>query len=262
MSRRRVKPRPSVEQTATAEVSLRIAGRPLHLRVSVPAAPVRRRALLPLFRQLADAVVDFAVEDAELAGERVSCTQGCGACCRQLVPITEPEAHALRQLLDEMPPARRAALEDRFADARRRLEDAGLLETLLAPATGTRKAGDLRELGLRYFALGIPCPFLEDESCSIHPDRPIACREYLVTSPAGNCAQPSAEGIRMVHISGKVSAAVSRAGSADNDPVRWVPLVVAPEWASRNNEEAAVPGRPLLESFFRRLALGTGEASS
>ncbi len=42
----------------------------------------------------------------------------------------------------------------------------------------------------RYFHLGIACPFLEDESCSIHADRPISCREYLVTSPAVNCADP------------------------------------------------------------------------
>jgi Fe-S-cluster containining protein len=36
----------------------------------------------------------------------------------------------------------------------------------------------------------MPCPFLEDESCSIHPDRPLVCREYLVTSPAELCAGP------------------------------------------------------------------------
>ncbi|HEY5241787.1 MAG TPA: YkgJ family cysteine cluster protein [Polyangiaceae bacterium] len=28
----------------------------------------------------------------------------------------------------------------------------------------------------------VSCPFLEEESCSIHPDRPPICREYLVTS--------------------------------------------------------------------------------
>ena len=41
----------------------------------------------------------------------------------------------------------------------------------------------MRILGREYFQLGIPCPFLEEESCSIYHDRPITCREYLVTSP-------------------------------------------------------------------------------
>jgi hypothetical protein len=35
---------------------------------------------------------------------------------------------------------------------------------------------------VRYFLQGVACPFLEAESCGIHPDRPLACREYLVTS--------------------------------------------------------------------------------
>ena len=50
------------------------------------------------------------------------------------------------------------------------------------------------------------CPFLEEESCSIHPDRPLVCREYLVTSPAELCAGPTQEGVTPVAVP-KVSPA-------------------------------------------------------
>jgi Fe-S-cluster containining protein len=64
----------------------------------------------------------------------------------------------------------------------------------------------------KYFYEGIPCPFLEDESCSIHPNRPIVCREYLVTSPAANCAKPSAETVTLVKLPIKPSKTVGRLG--------------------------------------------------
>ena len=54
--------------------------------------------------------------------------------------------------------------------------------------------------------MGVPCPFLEDESCSIHPERPLVCREYLVTSPAALCAGPTQEGVTPVAVP-KVSMA-------------------------------------------------------
>jgi Fe-S-cluster containining protein len=39
------------------------------------------------------------------------------------------------------------------------------------------------------------CPFLENDSCSIYLDRPIRCREFLVTSDARYCAQLDPEKI-------------------------------------------------------------------
>jgi len=46
------------------------------------------------------------------------------------------------------------------------------------------------EFSHAYFKLGIACPFLEDEACSTHPDRRMACREHLVSSPPENCRTP------------------------------------------------------------------------
>jgi Fe-S-cluster containining protein len=100
----------------------------------------------------------------------------------------------------------------------------------------------------------VACPFLEDESCSIHPDRPIACREYLVTSPAENCARPSAETVRMVPLAGTASNAIAHLGEEPPARVRWVPLVLALEWAEAHPDEGpARPAPEILQEFFARL---------
>ncbi|MEO8777051.1 MAG: YkgJ family cysteine cluster protein [Rhodanobacter sp.] len=34
-----------------------------------------------------------------------------------------------------------------------------------------------RQLGIDYLRQGVACPFLEQESCSIYDERPLACRK-------------------------------------------------------------------------------------
>ena len=71
--------------------------------MSVPAGPTRLVELLPLVQHLANTVVAAAVEDVVEQGESISCKKGCGACCRQLVPISQVEARRIRDLVEEMP---------------------------------------------------------------------------------------------------------------------------------------------------------------
>ena len=153
----------------------------------MPAGPTRLRQLLPLVQSFADAVVEGAAKGAEEQGLKISCKKGCGACCRQAVPISEVEARRIRDVVNELPEPRRSQVRARFAEARRRLAEAGLLDDLLHPGDWALRGN--ASFSLKYFYLGIPCPFLEEESCSIYADRPLTCREYLVTTPAENCAR-------------------------------------------------------------------------
>jgi Fe-S-cluster containining protein len=159
-----------------------------------------------------------------------------------MVPIAEAEARRIADLVNDLPEPRRSVIRKRFEEARRRFEASGLWQKMRERDRWAEGAS--RSIGLDYFAQGVPCPFLEDESCSIHPDRPIGCREYLVTSPAENCSRPTAETIEMVPLPGKVWTALARL-----DPVpagakflRWVPLIQAVEWAEAHPEEP--PDRP------------------
>ena len=119
------------------------------------------------------------------------------------------------------------------------------------------KGQPLLAIASEYFAMGIACPFLEDESCSIHLDRPVTCREYLVTSPAANCACPRKDNIDLVPLPAKVWTALARFDEGDpkSKYCRWVPLVLAPEWAEAHpNTLPSRPGPELLREFFERLA--------
>jgi Fe-S-cluster containining protein len=91
---------------------------------------------------------------------------------------------------------------------------------------------------MKYFHQGIPCPFLESESCSIHPVRPLICREYLVTSPAKNCEDPTAETIQKVPIVLKPSKAMLNVGRTKNSAgMSSLMLIEALDFVERHPDE-------------------------
>jgi Fe-S-cluster containining protein len=207
----------------------------LPVELQVPAQPTTVQELLPLLQQLAEVVTDRASTHSAASGQPVTCRAGCGACCRQLVPVSGVEARALAALVEEMPEPRRSTVRRRFEQAVEKLSSAGVLED----------GGDTaspRERAAAYFRLGVPCPFLEDESCSIHPDRPLVCREYLVSSPSEFCSDPSPDTINKVQL----EASPFKALRAIDPHGGWVPLVLSLQFAERTAPPPEVP-RPAAE---------------
>jgi Fe-S-cluster containining protein len=236
-----------------ANLQLTIVGTPVALSMPVPAGPARPRELLPPLREFADTVVQLGIRRAEEEGGTLSCKAGCGACCRQLVPISRSEAHRLREYVHALPEPRRSEVLGRFAEARRQLQAADVLDKLERPQGFDPE--ELRPLGLDYFRAGVPCPFLDEESCSIYAERPIACREYLVTSPAEECARPTPETIRCIPLAAQVSGALRKLDGGRALPAGpWVPLVLALDWAEAHPEPPPKgTGPDLLKEFFQNL---------
>lgn len=245
--------RDDAPETVTINTTINFAGGSMKVQMSVPAGPTRPIELLPILRSLTDGFVSAAVEQAAQNGQTVSCCKGCGACCRQIVPLSETEARKVHDLVAALPEPRRSEILSRFAAARQRLEEAGLVEMLLAPERAEPE--QIKTLILNYFRLGVPCPFLEEESCSIHPDRPVPCREYLVVSPAENCARLNPDTVRPLKIPLEVSKALRRFDADEGQrPNRWVPLTLALEWAEAHPDESPPrPGPELLKEAFDRL---------
>jgi Fe-S-cluster containining protein len=237
--------------TVTARIQLVIGGQPVQLDVTVPKGMCRLQDLLPVFQSLASLVARIGEQKAHEAGCVVSCRKGCGACCRQLVPLAVSEARAISELVGQMPEPRRSQVQARFAEASARLARVGLREAFRRPDVSVTERR--QELGLSYFALGMPCPFLEEECCSIHPVRPTACREYLVTSAASHCARPSTETVHVVPLPAKVSRALMQLeAAAAGDGVGWVPLALALDPAEADVADVPCqPGPVWLEQFFR-----------
>jgi Fe-S-cluster containining protein len=170
-------------------ISLKTPAGELSTSVEVPTNLVPVTAIVPLTRRLGEEATALETAQIQDAGQHISCQKGCAACCRMLVPVSPPEAFALKALVEALPNARRQAMLDKLNSVRERLEEAGLLTRLIALVETGRPLSDeeMEPINRDYYALQMACPFLEHESCSIYEDRPAACRELLVTTPADLC---------------------------------------------------------------------------
>ena len=188
-------------------------------------------------RDIAEALTAASLAEVGKAGKSISCAAGCGACCRQLVPISALEATALLAVVERMPEERRDRIRARFADAVQQMERAGLLDPRAPPgrsaliSTQTEPKAQWRDVSQRYWALQLACPLLEDESCGIYAERPMICREYHVTTPKEHCAtlDPRTEAapwpLRMSEVLAKVGGEIAGAHEGS------LPFALALEWA-------------------------------
>ncbi|MBK8768524.1 MAG: YkgJ family cysteine cluster protein [Burkholderiaceae bacterium] len=235
----------------SAAITFSLGGRTVSLQIQVPPGAVSPTRLLPLVHALTDMAVDATVQSLN---EPVSCAAGCGACCRQLVPVSGTEARAIHALVHAMPPARRDAMLVRFRDAIEHLRQAGLLERL----RGFDRLSDTERsaMGLDYFRARLPCPFLEDEMCSIHAERPVICREFLVTSDPRHCAEPSPATTRRVRLDARISRGLAAldAPPAERRAPTWIALTLALEWTDAQPAEATRPATQLLQDLFSHLS--------
>jgi len=245
----------ATEASVTVKLELPMGGDVLRADIALPAEPLPIDALQPVFIAIAEAVIAKGVAAESAQGREVACRPGCGACCRQLVPTTEPEARQLAALVAALPEPRRRAVQDRFTQALARLEGSRVLELMRHPERFSEAEFLASDLPRAYFELGVDCPFLEAENCTIHPQRPIACREYLVTTPPERCSRPWQDGISRVPLPGHVSTAVTKIGvQPPRRFARWVPLVLALEWAAANDDELPPrPGPQWLQDFVQQL---------
>jgi Fe-S-cluster containining protein len=244
----------------TADLRLSAGPRRREGTVCVPETVESLDDVLPAARDLSDLLADHVTDAAERAGTPVSCTKGCGACCRQLVPLLPVEARHLSAVVDDLPEHRRAVVRGRARAVVEALDGAGLLASVRQ--VGELDSRERRELGASYFELGLSCPFLEDEACSIHADRPLKCRDYLVINDPMHCREPLGGGVVGVALRGHSWAALRELASVFGaDEKRVVPLVLAVAEAESwhpapKAADATAPGQDVLA----RLLAATVEA--
>ncbi len=230
-------------------------GGPLRLDLPVPEGLADLLEMLPTIRLAADMVFARGAEAATREGRTISCGPGCGICCNQLVPVSREEGLALARLVHTLPEPRRREVTNRFRHTVGALEDAGLLEHLVRDFSGhIHEQGVLPRLQRDYWALGLPCPFLEHGSCSVHPARPVICRQYSVTSAPELCARPFEPGVRL----GEVRQPMDMAGAlaafdgARARATRALPLALCLLLEKTNGAGPLpkVPGPEMLSRFL------------
>ena len=240
------------------EVALNTPAGRLTTAIDVPTGFIPINAIVPVTRRLGEVAAELEVQQAIEAGRTISCRKGCAACCRMLVPLSAPEAFALREYVEQLPIDRRTHLYNRLSETKDRMKREGLWERLtdVAEASSPVPDEELDPINQAYYSLRIPCPYLENELCSIYEARPAACRELLVTSPAELCQDLVHSPVVPLPVSMRVSSIMGLVwGTLTSTPPRLIPLPMALEWAEQHEDEArrTWPGSSLLDEVLDKM---------
>lgn len=231
-------------------VTLNTPEGPIRGSVQVETGPIYLADLVSTAQELTNILVSRANRREEKAGRPISCRAGCGACCRQMISLSIPECFYLADFLDSFEPARRKAVQDRFDTTEAELTRRGITEFFDRSDYDGEAA---LKLAIDYFYLGIPCPFLVDESCGIHEHRPVVCRDYNVTSPATWCADPANYRIAKVPMPQPLSTPLARlTAELTGTTPRLIPLTLALRFVAQNVDlrNRTWPGLDLFKKFL------------
>ncbi len=226
--------------TERYEIALNTPAGRLTTSLDVPRGFVSITAIVPAMRQLGEEAQAMEQRRHAEEGRPLSCRKGCAACCRMMVPLSPPEAFALQDYVAALPAERRARITERMAQAKSVLLSHGLWHRLRAIGETDQAPDDavLEPINREYYALRLPCPFLEDEMCSIYEERPAACRELLVTTPAEWCQDLVRHPVEQIPVPVRIGPALSLLyGEMTQTPPRLVPLPTVLEWAQQHRRE-------------------------
>jgi Fe-S-cluster containining protein len=251
------------EPAVQVDFTLGIGAGRLDASVVVPKGRVTLTQILPALQSLCSNIMGATVEQVESEGHKISCKAGCGACCRQMVPLSIFEAEGLADWIRTLPQERQDELARRFDAALIALRDGGILERMHPEMWGEGTEEATAKLAVDYLKQRVACPFLEEESCSIHPIRPLICREYLVTSPAEFCVLPARKHVVGVPVPVKLSTVLFRMGAQVEGGHRgWIPLVFLFVWMRagvRPGDAIQGDGPEVLYEVVKRLVTGNPE---
>ncbi|MDF0642932.1 MAG: YkgJ family cysteine cluster protein [Nitrospira sp.] len=244
--------------TERFEVTLNTPAGRLTTALDVPTEFIPITAVVPIARRLGEEAGHLEEHHARERGRTISCRMGCAACCRMLVPVSPPEAFALRHYVEQLPAARQTLVAKRIAESQATLQTHELWERLWAVAEADSAVPDeeLDPLNRAYYALRHACPFLENEMCSIYEARPAACRELQVTSPAEYCADLVNNPVVALPVSMRIGTVLGLLwGSLTRTPPRLIPLPIALGWAAKHEEAAGRtwPGSQLIDELLDKI---------
>ena len=244
--------------TERFEIALNTPAGGLTTALDVPTGFVPITAIVPVTRRLGEEAMQLEEQRARETGRSISCQMGCAACCRMMVPLSPPEAFALRDYVEQLPADRRDRIATRLAETKSRLKTQGLLDQLQTVADASKPIPDeqLDPINRAYYALRIPCPFLENELCSIYEARPAACRELLVTSPAELCSNIADNPVQPLPVPARIGTVLGLAwASLTNSSPRLIPLPLALDWAEQHRQESAQTwtGSALIDEMLDKM---------
>jgi len=229
-------------------------------RIAVTRGQMGLSGLVRTACALTDGLVARAVQLERQAGRALTCAAGCGACCRHMVPVSPPEAIHLVETIESLGSERRGKAMDAFGRVIAVLERHRLIADLFDPPPTDEP---ILPAARKYFELGLACPFLRNGSCVIHPQRPIACRDYNVSSPADWCDTPYDKDVAKIPMPMPLSVSLARlTAKLTGDRPCLIPLTLAPRWVEQNQvlRRRNWPGLELFDRFLAEIGASPGDA--
>ena len=230
-----------------------LLGRALKFRIFAPNRKVPVAQIVPVAREISDAVTRSVVQQAQSRRERIPCGKGCDACCRALVPLSPPEMFCIMDDIEGMAiPVRKALRSRLLLAAREVLKEPPPASFAEAECNwGYDEVLEAEVISRWYASLGVVCPFLGDGECTIYARRPMACREHFVKGSAGACrgeavkAKLVASPVAMTNVLSKLEAQMH---GAESESV-MLPLLLP--WCEENSRRRVErrPGREIVEYF-------------
>lgn len=207
--------------------------------------------IVPLARALSSRLAIIMLEHLHQDQETVACCKYCSACCKYLIPLSIPEAFRLNDEIMAMPEQFRQQYTQSFVDAAEKIlrrEDKSL-----DPDDSSTKQSEIDEISKWYSKLELSCPMLFDDLCTLYDQRPLACREHIVTGsselcPIGSVGEPRV--VRMpvsiLDVLGELTAELT------DSEVEAVILPLAMPWAQENVELSirAWPAKKMVNKFI------------
>jgi Fe-S-cluster containining protein len=256
----------SGRNVGTINLELDILDERLQFCIGVADERVALADIVPLAHTISARIADIVIARDRRQGDDIACRKGCAYCCQShLVPLAVPEAFRLKEYIYSRPRDLRDAMLRLCLLAARDILNEEPAE-FIVPRTETDSIdsfGFLSDLSRWYVGLGVSCPFLSENICTIYENRPSACRDHFVYGSSIACAnvdvpaEPVKMPVPMVEVLGQL------AGEFEDNEVEAVILPLTPVWCEQNVDrgQRTWSARAMAERFVEIVKARASENS-
>jgi len=223
----------------TINFELDIIGRTTRFSICVMQKQAKLSDIIPLARKLSTKLAIITLNNLHSNGIFVPCRKGCSACCNYLIPLSVPEAFRLREEVLAMPTEQSRDVLQSFLDTAKIIlnEKPKIFKANESPETNCQT--QLIELSKWYASLKLTCPFLSNNLCTLYEQRPVACREYIVTGSALLCNDELSDESQTVQMPISILDGLGQlAAELEQTDIEAVMLPLALPWVQENIERS------------------------
>ena len=219
------------------DFELQLYGQRVCFQMDVPDAAFSLSDIVPMASAISDRITGAVIDKFQSDGAQISCEKGCSACCSYLVPLSIPEVFWLEEIiLGKGKSTSRQLMRTCLLAARSILKQKPPgMYSCEAGNQAEQRTVDISAVADWYSNLKIECPFLLNGICVVYEQRPLVCREHLVTVLPQLCRKKNGLA-RAMDMPVRVSTALSQlTGELEGKSTEAVLLSLIPVWCGENH---------------------------